>query len=146
MGVFKGQLISKCLQFSQKNEQKNSTVLKVSKSRKQFIVSSILPKTKRWYNSMYWKLSQRLFFGRIEDTIICFRDCLTFTWPQVESLSFIFWENWRHKKDVSKLTDLYLWRKMFLCVNFFVIHDLAAWISWEKKLLLKFPWLFFFFC
>ena len=27
---------------------------------------------------MYWKLSQRSFFGRIEDTIICFRDCLTF--------------------------------------------------------------------
>ena len=25
-----------------------------------------------------WKLSQRSFFGRIEDTIICFRDCLTF--------------------------------------------------------------------
>ena len=26
----------------------------------------------------YWKLSQHSFFGRIEDTIICFRDCLTF--------------------------------------------------------------------
>ena len=36
------------------------SVVKVSKSRKQF---------------MYWKLSQRSFFGRIEDTIICFRDC-----------------------------------------------------------------------
>ena len=27
---------------------------------------------------MYWKLSQRSFFGRLEDTIICFRDCLRF--------------------------------------------------------------------
>ena len=27
---------------------------------------------------MYWKLYQRSFFGRIEDTTICFRDCLTF--------------------------------------------------------------------
>ena len=26
--------------------------------------------------------------------------------PQVELFSFIFWENWRHQKDISKLTDL----------------------------------------
>ena len=52
--------------------------VKVSKSRKQFMVSSIVPKNERWDNFMYWKLSQRSFFGRIEDTIICFRDCLTF--------------------------------------------------------------------
>ena len=26
--------------------------------------------------------------------------------PQVELFSFFFWENWRHKKDISKLTDL----------------------------------------
>ena len=28
--------------------------------------------------------------------------------PQVELFLFIFWENWRHQKDISKLTDLYL--------------------------------------
>ena len=28
--------------------------------------------------------------------------------PQVELFSFYFWENWRHQKDISKLTDLYL--------------------------------------
>ena len=29
--------------------------------------------------------------------------------PQVELFfSFVFWENWRHQKDISKLTDLYL--------------------------------------
>ena len=39
---------------------------------------SILPKKKHLDNSMYWKLSQHSFFGRIEDTIIWFRDCLTF--------------------------------------------------------------------
>ena len=26
--------------------------------------------------------------------------------PQVELFSFVFWENWRHQKDISKLTDL----------------------------------------
>ena len=54
-------------------------VLKVSKYRKQFMLSSILPKNERWDNFMYRKLSQRSFFGRIEDTIICFRDCLAFS-------------------------------------------------------------------
>ena len=28
--------------------------------------------------------------------------------PQIELFSFVFWENWRHQKDISKLTDL-LW-------------------------------------
>ena len=28
--------------------------------------------------------------------------------PQVELVSFIFWKNWRHQKDISKLTDLYV--------------------------------------
>ena len=56
-----------------------SVIVKVSKSQKQFIVSSILPKIERWDNSMYWKLSQCWFFGRIEDTIIYFLDCLTFS-------------------------------------------------------------------
>ena len=52
--------------------------LKVRKSRKQIMVSSILPKNERWDNFHYIKLSQRSFFGRIEDTINCFRDLLTF--------------------------------------------------------------------
>ena len=29
---------------------------------------------------------------------------------QVELFSFIFWENWRHQKDISKLTD-FTWSK-----------------------------------
>ena len=42
------------------------------------MVSSILQKNpERWDDFMYWKLSQRSFFGRIKDTIICFWDCLT---------------------------------------------------------------------
>jgi hypothetical protein len=28
--------------------------------------------------------------------------------PQGELFSFILWENWRHQKDISKLTDLYI--------------------------------------
>ena len=27
--------------------------------------------------------------------------------PQVKLFSFFFWENWRHQKDILKLTDLY---------------------------------------
>ena len=29
--------------------------------------------------------------------------------PQVELYLFVFWENWRHQKDISKLNDLYKW-------------------------------------
>ena len=47
------------------------------------MVSSILPKTKRWDNFQYIELSQRSFFGRIQDAIICFWDLLTFIYIQV---------------------------------------------------------------
>ena len=51
--------------------------LKVRQSRKkQILVPSILPKNKLWDNFMYWKNVR--FLGRIEDTIKCFRDLLTF--------------------------------------------------------------------
>ena len=43
------------------------------------MVSSILPKNECWDNFRYIKLSQCSFFGRIEDTINCFRDLLTFS-------------------------------------------------------------------
>ena len=80
----KDHLISKrlfgCLQFSQKMNESNSTwstMVKVRQSRKQIMVSSILQKNKRWDDFQYMKLSQFSFFGRIEDTIIYFRDLLT---------------------------------------------------------------------
>ena len=53
-------------------------LIKVRQSRKQIMVSSILPNNECWDNFQYIKLSQRSFFGRIEDTINCFRDLLTF--------------------------------------------------------------------
>ena len=56
--------------------------LKVRQSPKQIMASSILPKNERWDNFQYIKLSQRSFFGRIEDTINCFRDLLTFRHPR----------------------------------------------------------------
>ena len=43
------------------------------------MVSSILPKTESWDNFKYINLSQRSFLGRIEDTINCFLDLLTFS-------------------------------------------------------------------
>ena len=55
-----------------------AVLLKVSKSWKQFMVSSIFSKNKRWDNFMYWELSKHSFYGRIEDSINCFWDLLTF--------------------------------------------------------------------
>ena len=67
------------LNQSQSHDPKeHSEALKVRKSRKQIMVSSILPKNKRWDNFHYIKLSQRSFFGRIEDIVIFFRDLLTY--------------------------------------------------------------------
>ena len=43
------------------------------------MVSSILPKNERWDNLQYIKLSQRSFFGRIEDHKNGFRYLLTFS-------------------------------------------------------------------
>ena len=57
-------------------------MLNVSKSRidsKAIYGGLISPKNERWDNFQYMKLSQRSFFGRIEDTRICYLDCLTFS-------------------------------------------------------------------
>ena len=64
--------------------QNKTFFVKVSKSRKQFMVSSTLPINKRKQFNMKCHSSKveffRSFFGWIEDTISCFRDLLTFTW------------------------------------------------------------------
>ena len=46
------------------------------------MVSLILPRNERLDNFHYMKLSQRSFFGRIEDIINCLRDLLTFSCDQ----------------------------------------------------------------
>ena len=58
--------------------------LKVSKSQKKNLVSSILPKNER--SSLSYVSTEgtqdsefRSIFGRIQDAIICFRDLLTFS-------------------------------------------------------------------
>ena len=51
-----------------------SKLLKVSKSRKQFVVSQFFQKT----NIFTHDIEFLSFFGRIEETIVCFQDCLTF--------------------------------------------------------------------
>ena len=65
--------------------KKDLSLLKVSKSRKQIMVSSILPKNERnllsWVEKMLKILSIVCFLWRIEDTINCFRDLLTFIRP-----------------------------------------------------------------
>ena len=62
----------------QPNNAIGRPLLKVRQSRKQIMMSSILSKNECWDNFSYIKLSQRSFFGRIEDTINCFQDLLTF--------------------------------------------------------------------
>jgi hypothetical protein len=64
-------------------------MLKVSKSQKQIMASRILPKNERWDNFQYIKSSQCSFFGRIEDTILFFRDLLTSLY-RLATLSDIF--------------------------------------------------------
>jgi hypothetical protein len=71
-------------------------LLKVKQSRNVFLMSTFLPKNKRTNSTLLqWYLIStcfRLFFGR----------------------------NWRHQKNISKLTDLYLlWKK--------VCRGLPAW-------------------
>ena len=63
--------------------------LKDRQSRKQVMVSSILSKNKHWDDFQYIKLSHCLFLGRIEDTINCFRDLLTFTCVNSEALRIL---------------------------------------------------------
>ena len=48
--------------------------------------------------------------------------------PQVQLFSFVFWKNWRHQKDILKLTDLYY-------------IPCWVWGDWSKNL--HFPWSFF---
>ena len=48
---------------------------KISKKKYVILDSS---KNEYWGNSIYWKLPQHSFFGRIQDAIICFWDLLTF--------------------------------------------------------------------
>ena len=82
------------------------------------IVSSILPKNERWYTFMYWKLSQRSFFGRIEGTIICFRDCLTFT--------IIFFFSYRYKWCQSITWENFDWNKKTIRTRLIVIMCSSA--------------------
>ena len=73
------------------------------------MVSSILPKHERWDNFQYIKSSQRSGFGRIKDTIICFRDCLTF----------------------SMLTPNWMSQRLFL--EFQDFSQRSAWFKIKKK-------------
>ena len=83
----------------------------VSKSRKQSMVSSFLLKNGRWDNFMSWKLSQRSFFGRIEDPIICFRDCLTFNGKKDCDFVYLFILNVWGRKRKCHLRFTYLYPK-----------------------------------
>ena len=63
-------------------EAMNKSCVKVSKPRKQLIVSSILPKKRTILTILSREDAKdsefRSFLGRIEETIICSQDLLTF--------------------------------------------------------------------
>ena len=61
--------------------------------------------------------------------------------PQVELFSLVFWEIWRHQKDISKLTELYRVRivviaKIFSQTQFASVIEVAMlWkSSWRKNI------------
>ena len=70
--------------IQQRNSKLRILPLKVSKSRKQFMVSSILPKNER--NSLSWAS----FLLRISTSWV----------------SFFFWKNWGHHNLLSRLSEL----------------------------------------
>ena len=59
---------------------KNITFLLIETKLHQFSKFVLIVLCSTWSHFMYWKLSQRSFFGRIEDTINCFRDLLKWQW------------------------------------------------------------------
>ena len=67
--------------------------LKLSKSRKKYgVLDSSKKRTKLTILSTEGAQDSefRSFFGRIEDTIICFRDCLTFSLVLIDSAVLVF--------------------------------------------------------
>ena len=100
IGVYRG--VSRCIK-SLKLFQ-----LKVSQSRKQFMVSSILPKNECWDSFMYRKLSQRSFF----------------------------WDNWGYPKLLLRLSDLYINSK-FACQKEFSVVGLAQIFQFKSETAFK---------
>ena len=86
--------------------------LNVRKSWKKNMLPWILPKNKCWGNFMYSKLPQRSFFGRIQDTIICFWDLLTFSrWSNAQN-SWLVGDCIQHRRNGC----IYMYNRM-TCTN-----------------------------
>ena len=59
----------------------------------------ILPKNEHPGNFVYWKLSRSSFVGRIQDTIICFWDLLTFSrWSNAQN-SWLVGDCIQHRRN-----------------------------------------------
>ena len=96
------------------------------------MASWILPKNKHWDNFMYWKLSQRSFFGRIEDIILFFR----IYWPLERSTIWLRFGylsyrqatprkvKYSHKKDSVHIAKKYTGRQ----------GHMATWNGWFLEL------------
>ena len=85
------------------------------------MVSSILPKNKRWDDFVYWKLSQRSFFGRIEDTIICFRDCQTFKTKWRPKIIYRSPHSNQWYTYILKYVDKFIWKRPSTLIRFYWI-------------------------
>ena len=63
-------------------------------------------------------LSSVKISGRFFQIFVAFSEKLDFTMvPQVELFSFVFLENLRHQRDISKLTDLYMVLSIYSSIN-----------------------------
>ena len=114
--------------------------LKVRQSQKQIMVSSILPK-KTEQNSLFLvKKMLRLvifvrFFGRIEDTINCFRDLLTFKvfWHLSLNLSpYLAWGRSLKKLKCQKLFKTLIFDSFHLPINYVGNSSdaVSGWAGW----------------
>ena len=115
--------------------------LKVSKSRKQIVVPSILPK-KRTKLAILSNFSTqdcefRSFFGRIEDTIILFRDLLTFrsiihtNCAKTNKFSFRFYQLWT--RNLRFVFENYLCNKVSIVVVIILPSSSTTTHAWTQN-------------
>ena len=104
--------------YNRTTVRRKFNLLKVRKSQKQSMVSSILPKKRTKLTILSKEDPQdsefHSFFGRIEDSINCFRDLLTFTNRLTNHCTCTLWLN------MVEIFVPYNSEKMFLEAYFFI--------------------------
>ena len=76
--LLEAQIVLKLKTIKNKLQSANSAILKISKSQKEILVSSILPKTQRKYFHNFYLASKRGQIKKNKDFIILIRGYLTY--------------------------------------------------------------------